>query len=182
MYSVYHFYVIDSTWFKGRFGDKLWGINDLFFTATASFYFFCLLHIAPYSYCWQIHLSTEQMPNVVNLLLVWSMSVWMIHVKKCCPFTYWIVCNIGCEQKNLICKFRNVKHVAGPVTNFYCAIIKSDLSRCNWTGGCDKGNGLNQDKIRNSWLCESSKTWISTTMTNYLNKFIDFSDSNVTSQ
>lgn len=45
VYSVYHFYVIDSTWFKGRFGDKLWGINDLFFTATASFYFFCLLHI-----------------------------------------------------------------------------------------------------------------------------------------
>lgn len=99
-------------------------LHTVKFTAMASFHFFCS----------QFHMLTKQMPNVVNLLLVWSMSVKVIHVKKCCPLMYWIVV-LGASGKTWFVNWEMWSTYTRPVTNFYCAIGKSDLSRRNRSSG-----------------------------------------------
>lgn len=47
------------------------------------------------------------------------------------------------------CETRFCKN--GLVPEFYCSVRNCDLSGCNCTGSCIKGNGINQDKIKNVW-------------------------------
>lgn len=146
LFLFYWYYLIQGQNQKWILRHPWYGFSQLWF-------------LLIYSHCWQFHLPRKQDPNVLKALLVWSMHVCLVNLReKVLPLDalnssqYWVwaekldLCAETCETRS---------RSDWLVTNFYCAIENCDLSRCYGTGGCNRGDGLSQDKIKNAWFAKN---------------------------